>query len=175
MNYNGMHAMEILNGGSCAFGFQDYNPRVYDDMLIGGKRIYCIATDDNHNAKPEDSRYYDSGIGFTVIKAEKLEYRTITKALVDGHFYASEGPEIYELYFEDGKVHIKCSEADSINITSPYRCDKIIYSENGEPLTEAEFNINPKSLYFRLTVTDKSGKRAFTNAFFTSDFFDESK
>ena len=35
-----------------------------------------------------------------MIKAEKLEYKTVTKALHDGNFYASMGPEITELYLE---------------------------------------------------------------------------
>lgn len=169
MNFHGMHAMEIVNGGSFAFGYLDYNPRVYDDMLAGGEKIYCIATDDNHNAKPDDSSYSDSGIAFTMIKAEKLEYETITKALVDGNFYASEGPEIYELYCEDNKVHIKCSEVASIYFSCPVRQNRVVHAEKGATITEASFDIPASFKYFRLTLIDKFGKRAFTNAYFPED------
>ena len=61
-------------------------------MLRDGKRMYCIRADDNHNH--ESAPDWDSGGAWVMIKAEKLEYRTITKALEDGNFYASQGPEI---------------------------------------------------------------------------------
>lgn len=43
-----MNAMEIVNHECCELGYPEHNERVYDDMLRGGKRIYCVATDDNH-------------------------------------------------------------------------------------------------------------------------------
>ena len=63
MNYHGMHAMEIVNYGCLSAGYDDYNPRVYDDILQGGERIYCIAADDTHRGTT------DAFGGFTMIKA----------------------------------------------------------------------------------------------------------
>ena len=99
--YEGMHAMEVCNWGCVVDGYDDYVPQVYDDLLRQGKRICCIGTDDNHNA------IEDSFGAFTVIKAPELSYRAITQALQDGHFYASQGPEIHELWVEDGYIHIR--------------------------------------------------------------------
>ena len=79
--YENMHAMEIFNTASWVCGFDEYNPSIYDDMLRCGKRIFCIAADDNHNGQPLDSKKCDSFIGYTMIKAENLEYKTITDAL----------------------------------------------------------------------------------------------
>ena len=166
IGYEGMHAMEIMNGSCIATGFEDYNPRVYDDILRSGKKLYCIGADDNHNVKPDDSRYSDSGWAFTMIKAEKLEYRTITKALEEGNFYASEGPKIYELYVEEQKVYIKCSEADRIICRYEARREGMVLSENGVPVTEASFDIGPELGYFRITVVDQCGRHACTNAYF---------
>lgn len=168
INYSGMHAFEMFNGSCIAAGFDDYNPRVYDDILCSGKKIYAIGADDNHNAH-FGTRRNDSGWAYTVIKAEKLEYRTITKALLDGHLYASEGPEIHELWYEDGKVHIKCSAADRINCNYKQRKAETVLSENGVPVTEATFNVPETCVYFRITVTDASGKHATTNAYFYED------
>ena len=109
--YENLNAMEICNFACVDGGYPEYNPRVYDDMLRTGKRIYCIAADDNHNSFDEKTKYNGSFGGFTVIKAEKLEYRTITKALEEGNFYASQGPEIKALWYEDGKIHVECSDA----------------------------------------------------------------
>lgn len=169
IGYSGMHAMEIFNGGCNATGYDDYNPRVYDDILRSGKKIYCVGTDDNHNGHELGSRHCDSGWAYTVIKAESLEYRNITKALQNGNFYASEGPEIYELWYEDGKVHIKCSDADKITCNYGTRFAGVAFSENGLPVNEAEFEVKPELGFFRITVFDKTGKHACTNAYFPED------
>ncbi|MBR5506491.1 MAG: PHP domain-containing protein [Clostridia bacterium] len=168
MGYSGMHAMEIFNGGSHAAGFDEENFRVYDDMLKGGKKICCIGADDNHSTS-EDSPYTDSFRAFTMIKSPDLEYRNITKALEDGNFYSSQGPEIYELYVEDGKVHVECSPAVKIYCNHGGRYAQVRYPENEEFITSAVFDIPEDFGYFRITVMDKTGKRACTNAYFTEE------
>ena len=170
MNYQNMNAMEICNFGCLVTGYTDYNEKEYDDMLRGGKRIYCISTDDNHNCHEAGTRDYDSFGGFTMIKSDKLEYKTITDALVAGNFYASQGPEIYDLWFEDGTVHIICSDADSIVVNTGRRVCKCVYDE-GDGLNEASFKVEPEDIYFRITVNDKSGRHANTNAYFMDELF----
>ena len=160
MSYEGMDAMEICNFGCLEAGWQEYNPRVYDDMLRGGKRIFCVATDDNHNGRA------DSFGGFTVIKAEKLDYPTIFKALKDGHFYASQGPAINELYIEGDTVTVKCSPAREIRLNTGIIRASIARNDSGELITEASFKLEPEDTYFRITVVDESGKPADTNAYF---------
>ena len=169
INYHGMHAFEMFNGGCIANGFDDYNPRVYDDLLMRGEKLYCVGGDDNHNGADPNSRYYDVGYAWTTIKADKLDYRTITKALEDGNFYASEGPEIYDLWYEDGKVHITCSEADRVCCAYGIRNAAVKYATDDTPVTEAEFTMYPGWKYFRITVIDKNGKHACTNAYMGED------
>ena len=168
IDYSGMHAFEMMNGSCLAMGFDDYNPRVYDDFLNKGTKIFAIGADDNHNAH-FGKRKNDSGWAFTMIKSNSLEYRDVTRALENGDFYASEGPEIYDLWYEDGKVHIKCSDADRINCIYKIRKAETVLSENGVPVTEATFNVPENAVYFRIIVIDKSGKHATTNAFFIED------
>ena len=172
MGYDGMHAFEMFNGGCLAAGFDDYNPRVYDDMLRAGKKIYCIGADDNHNGRPDSSRHSDSGWAWTVIKADSLDYRTVTKALEDGNFYATEGPEIHELWYEDGKIHIRCSAADRICCNYKTRSAEIALAENGELVSEATFNFPKERGYARITVIDEKGRHACTNAYFAEDICD---
>ena len=171
--YHGMHAFEIMNGSCIATGFDDYNPRVYDDILSYGERIYCIGADDNHNSPtkhPKNTRKWDSGVAYTVINSPSLDYREITGALLEGKFYASEAPEIYELTYDDGTLNIKTSAADSIKCTFGARGALCEYSEEGVPITEATFIIPDDNVYFRITVTDKHGKHACTNAYFLDMF-----
>ena len=98
MAYDGMDAMEIYNHSSASAGFPEYNAIVYDEMLRGGKRLFCVSADDNHNRQSETSGKWDSFGGFVMIKADRLDYKTITAALREGHFYASQGPRIHDLY-----------------------------------------------------------------------------
>ena len=161
--YEGMHAMEVCNWGCVVDGYDDYVPQVYDDLLRQGKRICCIGTDDNHNA------IEDSFGAFTVIKAPELSYRAITQALEDGHFYASQGPEIHELWVEDGYIHIRCSEAWKIDCSFDIRAARCALSKDGVPLVEASFLLPKDAAYVRLTVTDRNGSHANTNAYWLDE------
>ena len=156
-----MDAMEVVNYASCTEGYPDHNENVYDDMLRGGKKLCCVATDDNHGINTCCG-------AFTVIKAEKLEYNTVTAALKAGNFYASEGPEITGLWYEDSKVTVECSEAKKIYIVKGIRtADAITAGE--KMLTGAEFEIDKDDVYFRIVVVGKDGKKAYTNAYFVDE------
>jgi hypothetical protein len=169
MGYHGMNAMEVFNGSCICSGFDDYNPRVYDDILRGGEKIYAIGADDNHNIAPDGSPRSDSGQAYTVIMADKLEYRTVAKALSDGNCYASEGPEIKEIWCEDGKLHITTSAAKKITCTADLRYARVAHAENGVLVTEAEFELPERFNYVRFTVVDAEGKRATSRAFFVEE------
>ena len=161
--YEGMHAMEISNWACIVDGYEDYVPQIYDELLRQGKRIYCVSTDDNHNAVE------DSFGGFTMIKAPELSYRAITRALLAGEFYASQGPEIHALWLEDGRIWIRCSDARRIDCSFDIRKAKSIGRSEGEPLTEASFPISKGAAYVRLTVTDQNGNHANTNAYWLDE------
>ena len=160
--YKHMHAMEICNYTCKLEGHDEYNPRVYDDLLRSGKRIFCIATDDNHNG---GGSLRDSGGAWTMIKADRLEYRTVTKALENGHFYASNGPEIQELYVEDGALHVSTSDAACIRFTFGDRRAVVFHAEAGKPLTTAVCKLVPWAGYVRVTVEDTQGYWANSNAY----------
>lgn len=175
LNYRGMHAMEIVNYGSVATGHEEHGGVLYDNILHHGNPIYCIAADDNHDVYPMGHPMCDSFGAFTVIKAKKLEYGTVTQALLDGHFYASEGPEIRELYYEDGRVYIKTSEAVRIIMASGERYNRMKTPEKkGETFTETSFTMNKKEHdYIRFIVRDKEGREAYTNAYYVKDLLEK--
>ena len=155
-------AMEIMNYGCWIEGYMEYNPKVYDDMLRGGKRIYALSTDDNHSKK-------DTLGGWIMVKAEKLDYTTVMQALEKGEFYSSWGPEIRELWFEDGYVHVKTSEARRIVCNYSKRKARCTENSDGTPVTEATFPVTDDCGYFRITVMDAQGRCADTNACFVDD------
>ena len=165
-NYHGMNAMEMVNYSSICVGLDERNSQQYDEMLRGGERIFCVAADDNHDSHPLGSPKNDSFGGFTVIKADRLDYESIISALLAGNFYASEGPAINDLWYEDGFVHITVPEASKITYTTGTRRSRVAFPESGETMTEAAFEVSDYDNYFRLTVFGKDGKMAFTNAYF---------
>ena len=164
-----MNAMEICNYGCVAGGYDDYVPVIYDEMLRSGKRIYCLATDDNHNHGGVTGPNSDSFGGFTMIKADKLEYRAITSALEKGHFYASQGPKIKSLWYEDGYLHLECEPVKSIVFSFGTRRADTIHAPEGELLTYAKTFVVDDCIYVRATLTDENGKPANTNAYFVDE------
>jgi hypothetical protein len=142
-------------------------------MLNSGEPMcYPLATDDCH--KPTEY-----GLSWVVVRCENLEYSTVFEALRRGDFYSSTGPEIFEAYVEDGKVHVKTSEAKSIHIVTGHR-QRMAKRAADAPLTEAVFDLAaifeksegaPEGVHtwIRIDVIDKNGKVARTKALFLSD------
>lgn len=172
MSYAGMHCMEIFNYSSAVDGYNEYNADIYDDMLRGGKKLFCIATDDNHNRAP-GTKHWDSFGGFTMIKAPSLRYEDVTNALIKGYFYASRGPVIRALWIDtdDMSLHIRCEKAKKIVFTRGGRRCRAVYAEElgTEYVDEVKFSVNPTDIYVRVTVFDEYGFTADTNAYFTED------
>ncbi|HZJ78387.1 MAG TPA: PHP domain-containing protein [Clostridia bacterium] len=168
-NLKGLFACEIYNHSAAIGGVDGNQEMPYDALLRNGNKIFCIASDDNHNKHPFDSPLCDSFGGFIMIKAPELKYQTIMNSLEKGDFYASTGPEIKELYVEDGKLYIECSDARSINMTTAGRRAEVVRAAKGESVNSACFNFSEKDVYIRVQVTDNSGYRANTNAYFIED------
>ena len=159
----GCFAMEIYNHNcEVAEGYYGYNPQVYDEMLRAAGKLYCFSTDDNHNASPEDSASYDSFGGFLRINSESLNYESIMKSLINGDFYASQGPEIHEISLENGIISVKCSPCQTIVV---YTQGRKCYVKTGSELTEAQFKLCGDEGYVRVMVRNSDGKDANSNAY----------
>lgn len=169
--YEGMHAMEISNYSSIVSGWDEYNGAAYDDFLCQGKRIFAQGTDDNHNHQQPDHPKWDSFGGFIWLKAPSLTYPDIAAALVGGDFYASQGPEIHDLYFEDGVLHVECSPVVRVYCITESRDNQAAYGGNGGLATHAAFRIRPEYGYVRISVQDEAGLRADSRAFFPDELF----
>ena len=169
IGYRHMDAIEMYNGACIHSGYADYNFKEYDDFLRKGRRIFCVGADDNHNRCAVDSAGCDSFHAFTWIKAESLTYEGIMEALEKGNFYASQGPEIYELYYEDSKVYVKTSPCERITMSTDARGNRNVRND-GNGLTEGVFEVSEDDTYIRITVMDKYGKTASSNAYFLDEF-----
>ena len=103
-----------------------------------------------------------------MVNADTLSYDSIIDGLLSGKFYSSTGPVINELYVEDGKVYIKCSDAKRISYSTRGRRTQAVNAAEGY-VTEACFDIRESDEYFRIDVLDEHGDRANTQAYFLSE------
>jgi hypothetical protein len=110
----------------------------------------------------------DSFGAFVMVNTDELSYSSIIDGLLEGKFYASMGPVIEELYVEDGKVHIKCSDAKRISYSTRGRRTKAVNGLDGY-VNEAVFEIKDTDEYFRIDVMDEQGRRANTQAYYLNE------
>ncbi len=173
----GLWGVEWYNTGCVRAGYPDTIQPI-DDLLCLGEKVFPLATDDAHGKKDTMWDYFG---GWVMIKADKLDYSLIMTALENGDFYSSSGPEINDLYIEDGILTVKTSPATAIEVSTERRASKRIYSKNGELYEEATFDLNSyindsaqkresdPPAYFRVTVTDEKGNKAHTRAYFVNE------
>lgn len=154
----GLFAVEVHNSGNADYRCMD--EAVYQSMLLQGKKLNCLATNDFHSFDGEDMS------GAVYVQAEELTYTALIKALKEGRFYSSNGPKINRLEIVDDVLYIACSEAKSVVIETATEHPRHIVSADGS-FTEGNFRLGmAEKEWFRVTVTDKEGKKAWTNAVF---------
>ena len=122
----------------------------------------------------------DSFGSWTQILAEELTYPAVIRALEEGRFYATTGPEITELTFDGSHVRIGCSPAqrivfhgvpraeplfDGIVVHGSPKLGKSFYNPDGSPITHAELDLPPIGEYVYFSVYTADGKAAHTRAF----------
>ena len=168
INLKGLWSVEWYNTGCVLEGYRD-SLKPIDDLLRNGERVFPIATDDAHKLNACFG-------GFVMVKADKLEYKTIFDALKKGDFYSSVKPEIYDLWFEDGVIHIQTSKAKRIELVTDRRITMI--ATGSDLLNEVTFDISSlflfkdndiKKHYFRITIIDDDGNEANTRAYFLEE------
>lgn len=161
--YTGMNNLEIYNHSSYIGGYDESNGDVYDDLLLKGEKIFCVAADDNHLEN-------DMFGGFIMIAADNLNYEEIMKAFEKGEFYSSRGPLIDEIYYEEGNFCITSkTPIKEICFYTGHRRAKRIKAEEND-IFEGKFRIGKNDKYIRAELTDKDGNKAYTQAYFLDGF-----
>lgn len=163
--YENLDFIEVYNHSCCIHGRPD-DEHVFDDIMRTGKKICCTCADDNHNGGLSHVND-DSFGGWVNINADKLDYSAIIDALKNGDFYASTGPEIYSLTKDGDKVTIKTSASKQIRLTTFGRRSDVLNATDGNLVSQATFKLNELDKWFRITVVDASGKKAYTQAYDT--------
>jgi hypothetical protein len=158
----GIEAVEIYNAVSRPpySGDRADSMALLDVAAAQGRVLNTLATDDSH--------YYtgDEGYGFIRLQAEELTQRGVLQALRQGSFHASTGPQIDDLRYEEGVIHLQCSPARHIVFLSnlPWRPGR---NFTGQGITSAYYKPSrggrhPET-FVRAVVIDENGRKAWAN------------
>lgn len=167
--YEGFFSMEMCNYGSYLISHLEYNAALYDKMLLKGKRIFCHSADDNHNSRPADALNFDSFGAFTMIMPKEFTYDSIFEAMENGEMYSSMGPLFKEVYMEGNKIHIECSDVERIMVFTGSKKPKSQFANVGETINCADFEIDDRAKFVRVSIVDKYGRFADTRGFFRDE------
>ena len=158
----GNFALELWNSGNViSCGCDTNNGFMWDELLMQGQRIFGVAVDDGHFP----SWYCHAWV---CVNAQNT-VRDILRALKEGAFYASTGPEIEDFYIDDAGVGcLRCSPCRQVRFICGARILHRVAHEDGSPVTEAamEFSVPDYFGYLRAEVTDADGHVAWTNPIF---------
>ena len=155
--------IEVYNTSTRYIG-KEYNMNVWDDLLDAGFDYPALAVDDMHT-------WQDRFFGWTMILAEDKSPQSIMKALANGDFYATQGPEIKSLSYENGIFRATFSPAARVMVmTNRGRgvgsCVEDVCGVLAKTAAEVEINIakwRKPGDYFRLQICDDKGRYAWSN------------
>jgi predicted metal-dependent phosphoesterase TrpH len=165
---HGYSAVEVFNNTCDRIG-RAVSEAHWDDLLDRAGPVFGIACDDTHFRN-------DLYRGWIMVKSSELSVEAILKSLVDGAFYSTQGPEIYEFRPEGGsegssdsidcdapeRIVARFSEAASVVFKSAPCMGKHYRAEDDRPITEAVYQLTGDEKYVRLEITDRHGKKAWS-------------
>ncbi|MGH6855704.1 MAG: CehA/McbA family metallohydrolase [Aestuariivirga sp.] len=157
------HAVEIYNHGCAIENDRGEGMYLLDQLLNEGKRLTAFATDDAHFKSP------DQFGGWVNVKAESLDPEILLEALKNGHYYASQGPQLNDVSLVGKEISIATSPVDTIAVLcgTSRTCVR-----TGKAITDAVFDLKKlekgwlqqrQSPWFRVVAIDHAGKRAWSN------------
>lgn len=159
------HAVEIYNHGCAVECDRGEGWYLLDQLLNEGRRLTAFATDDAHFHDHDR----DAFGGWVHVKSESLEPDALVAALKAGDYYSSQGPRIDDVACDGETVTVACSPVDTIAVVCGNSRTVI---EKGRAITAATLDLSRldtgwllerPSGWFRITVIDAAGRRAWTN------------
>jgi hypothetical protein len=167
LDVEGCFALEVYNGGCEVDDAKGFSHVHWDDLLAAGRRLWGLAVDDAHWRTGDR----DAGLGWVWVKAPALTQQAILEALEQGCFYASSGPEIYDLVLDTnrGEVTVRCSPAVAIDFIGNGPLSRRVLAPRGQALTEASYRLRRAQRYVRVACQDAGGRWAWSNPLFLDE------
>ena len=160
-NYIGI---EIYNTSCEKAKGKGYSSVHWDELLQKGKKIFGFAVDDAHHHFDEYRE--DDVLGsFIMVKAASLSERDILNSIKNGNFYSSTGPVIENIEIDKNRIYVKTSPVKHIDFIAE-RWKGRRFSGKRKLLKEIEYEIKGDEKYIRIEITDRYGRKAWSNPIF---------
>ncbi len=159
---HGLAALEVFNTTCELYNGKGLSDTLWDELLARGTQLWGIAADDTHWKPQRD----DPGGGWIMVKALECTEESILMAISHGHFWATSGPQLKNVWIDDRTVHVDSSPVKIMNIKGQGRhgCSERAY--HGKSITHASYELHGPENYVRIEVIDKDGRRAWSNPFY---------
>ena len=129
---------------------------IYDSLLQDGNKYGAVSCDDSHGG--EEACFG----GWLQVKSQDRSPESILEAIKQQSYYASTGPEIIDISYDDEKICVSCSEARSITFLSHSQRGKQFRSEAGRTINKAEWELKTAVSYVRVQIEDAQGRKAWS-------------
>lgn len=157
-------ALEIYNYGCEVESHTGQSVNYWDSLLRRGRKIWAVATDDAHH------HIKDQCGGWVMVKCQDLTHQSIINALIEGSFYSSSGPEIYEFKITNGEAFVACSPVKQIHFVTyeSIGMSSFFAGKNGF-ISSANYKLHGNETFVRVECIDEAGNTAWSNPIFLSD------
>lgn len=179
-DFTGVTGIEVYNAGCEVEQGRGGSEAHWDVWLAAGHRLTGIAADDLHTPGWESFR------AWTLVHARERTREAVLEALAAGRAYATSGPRIQELRWDEASLTVRCTPARAITVLAQPPFGTRVNAGHhalahfgrrlrtadgqeaegtieGDLLTGAFFPPAPGLRYFRVVVTDEHGRQAWTN------------
>jgi hypothetical protein len=150
------HAVEVYNHTSEVKLSNGDSSAMIDVMLSKGRRITLCATDDAH------FRMNDWFGGYVMVKATSAEPEALVSALKAGHYYSSQGPEIYGITTAGDTLEIECSPARAVIALGSGSASAVAHGRDLKRVTLPLDRLKTGG-FARIVVIDERGRKAWSN------------
>jgi len=167
--------MELFNGHPSVYNWgNEIHSAVeikWDSILMQGKLLFGLASDDTHQLKQTDREMANPGRGWIMVHAASIGSQDIMNAIEAGDFYASTGVFLDDYRVENNVISVKIDEKSTLaelqagrgyarkdlKDLSPGYCiafigcnGKILKSVNA---AKAKYKIQPSDQYVRVRIS----------------------
>ena len=115
----GLKHIELFNGHPQVFNWgNDLHSAVevkWDSLLMQGKLLYGLASDDKHQLKKIDREMANPGRGWVMVQAASLRAEDIMLALKEGDFYSSTGVFLSYYNVENNVIKVVVDKKATLN------------------------------------------------------------
>lgn len=140
--------------------------QMWDDLLTAGRRIFGVATDDSHYFKVLGEPFGSHpGKGWIVVRAAKLDTKSLLDAIVRGDFYASTGVSLVDYTVEGDTLTVSIEARNGARYRTEYigPHGKVLFTSTD---VRSTFSLPAGVAYVRARVTDSNGRVAWMQPHF---------